>query len=248
MNARSFRTSAALLLLLLILGDNSFPRPSQEMTKLPPAKWARSRNIDLKHVAIDLRFDWAGKYAYGTTAVTFSPFNPTDTITLDAGFLTINSVSAQDGTPLKFAYEGGDANDNLKITLDRVYATGEDVTVKIDYRTNWVNRPDANSLGGTNGKGLRFNEPTSNDPTKMREIWSVGEPESNRYWFPSYDSPNDFRTTELTATVDKKLTVISNGRLAETKDNADGTRTFHWKAERRTPIFSLRLWSASSLT
>ena len=47
----------------------------------------------------------------------------------------------------------------------------------------------------------------------------MGEPESNRYWFPGYDSPNDFRTTELTATVDKNLTVISNGSLVETKDN-----------------------------
>jgi aminopeptidase N len=59
----------------------------------------------------------------------------------------------------------------------------------------------------------------------------MGEPESNRYWFPGYDSPNDFRTTEFTATVDKSLTVISNGSLVETRDNPDGTRTFHWKMD-----------------
>lgn len=180
---------------------------------------------------MDLRFDWAKKQAYGTTAVTLSPFNPTDKITLDAGFLTINSVVTHDGIPLKFEYDGGDKNDNLKLTLDHVYAAGETVTIRIEYRTNWVNQPDPNSLGGTNGKGIRFSEPTSNDPTKMREIWSMGDPESNRYWFPSYDSPNDFRTTELTATVDKKSTVISNGKLVETRDNADGTRTFRWKMD-----------------
>jgi aminopeptidase N len=230
MNSRSYQMLASILL-LFFLSDISFPQQSPEIKNLPPVNQTRSQTIDLKHIEIDLRFDWAKKQAYGTAALTLSPVNPTDKITLDAGFLTINSASTQNGIPLKFEYDGGDKNDNLRITLERVYAAGEAITVKIDYRTNWVNQPDPNSLGGTNGKGIRFTEPTSNDPNKMREIWSMGEPESNRYWFPSYDSPNDFRTTEFTATVDKKLTVISNGRLVETKDNADGTRTFHWKTD-----------------
>ncbi len=202
-----------------------------EKKKLPPVNWTRSRKIDIKHIAIDLRFDWAKKQAYGATAITLAPFDLTGKIMLDAAFFTINSVTSQNGTPLKFEYDGGDKNDNLKVTLDRVYRAGEDVTVKIDYRTNWVNQTDPNTLNGSNGKGIRFFEPTSNDPNRPREIWSMGDPEANRYWFPGYDSPNDFRTTELTATVDKKLTAISNGNLVETKDNVDGTRTFHWKMD-----------------
>lgn len=202
-----------------------------EKKKLPPVNWTRSRKIDIKHVAIDLRFDWAKKQAYGMTAVTLAPFDSTDKIMLDAAFFRINSVTSQSGTPLKFEYDGGDKNDNLKITLDRVYRAGEDVTVKIDYRTNWINMSDPNNLSGSNGKGIRFFEPTSNDTNRPQEIWSMGEPEGNRYWFPGYDSPNDFRTTEFTATVDKKLTAISNGSLVETKNNVDGTRTFHWKTD-----------------
>jgi aminopeptidase N len=202
-----------------------------EKKKLPPVNWTRSRKIDVKHIAIDLRFDWAKKQAYGATAVTLAPIDSTHKITLDAALFTINSVTSQNGTPLKFEYDGSDKNDNLKITLDRVYRAGEDVTVKIDYRTNWVNMPDPNNLNGSNGKGIRFFEPTSNDLNRPREIWSMGEPEANRYWFPGYDSPNDFRTTEFTATVDRKLMAISNGSLIETKDNIDGTRTFHWKMD-----------------
>ena len=202
-----------------------------EKKKLPPVNWTRSRKIDIKHIAIDLRFDWAKKQAYGATAVTLAPIDSTNRITLDAALFTINSVTSQNGMPLKFEYDSSDKNDNLKITLDRVYRAGEDVTVKIDYRTNWVNMPDPNNLNGSNGKGIRFFEPTSNDPNRPREIWSMGEPEANRYWFPGYDSPNDFRTTEFTATVDKKLMAISNGSLVETKDNIDGTRTFHWKMD-----------------
>lgn len=200
-----------------------------EKSKLPLVNWGRARTIDVKHIAIDLRFDWQKKQAYGSAAITLAPLSSTDKISLDAAFFTIHSITSETGRSLKFDYDGGDKNDNLKITLDRVYQAGEDAMVKINYRTNWVNMSDPNNLSGSTGKGIRFFEPTSNDPNRPREIWSMGDPESNRYWFPGYDSLNDFRTTEFTATVDKKLTVISNGSLVGTKDNADGTRTFHWK-------------------
>src|SRR5262249_32364506 len=49
--------------------------------------------------------------------------------------------------------------------------------------------------------------------------------------FPSYDSPNDFRTTEVRATIEKPFFVVSNGKLVETKENKDGTRTFDWKMD-----------------
>lgn len=192
---------------------------------------ARSRNTDIKHIALDLQFDWPKKQAHGTASITLSLFNAADRIMLDAGMLTINSISLQTGKALKFAYDGGDRNDGLQITLDRVYQPGENLIVKIDYHTNWVNAIDPNSLGGNFGKGLRFCEPTGVEPMRRKQLWSVGEPESNRYWFPGYDSPNDLRTTELTATVEKNLTVISNGVLTEPKSNADGTHTFHWRMD-----------------
>ncbi|HLA94312.1 MAG TPA: M1 family aminopeptidase, partial [Pyrinomonadaceae bacterium] len=69
------------------------------------------------------------------------------------------------------------------------------------------------------------------EPNKPKQIWSQGETEFNRYWFPSYDTPNDFRTTELKATVAKPFTVVSNGKLVSTTENTDGTRTFYWKMD-----------------
>lgn len=207
-----------------------------ETKKLPPLNQLRTRRIDVKHIAIDLRFDWQKKQAFGTAAITFSPLNQIDKISLDAAMIKINSISLN-GKNLKFDYVGGDKDDNLKISLDRVYQSNENVTIKIDYHTNWVNEIDPNTLGfgGNTGKGLRFSQPTSNDPIKPREVWSAGEPDSNRYWFPSFDSPNDLRTTEFTATVDKNLIVISNGKLVETKENSDGTKTFRYKTDAPYP-------------
>ncbi len=210
---------------------NPFLQDGETVKKLPPVNWIRSRTIDVKHVAIDLRFDWEKESAYGTTAVTLAPFKDTDKVYLDAAAMTVSSVTLANGTALKFNYDAKKDNDNLEIMLPRAAKRGEDVTVKVEYRTNYVNTADGNTAIGSFGRGLRFIKPTEDEPNKPMQIWSQGETEFNRYWFPSYDSPNDFRTSELKATVDKKFTVVSNGALVETKDNADGTRTFYWKMD-----------------
>jgi aminopeptidase N len=233
------RIFAGAMILLLTASALVLARPLQiplvflqdEHRKLPPVNWIRSRTIDVKHLDIDLRFDWDKEQAYGTTTVTLSPFTDTDIIPLDAAMMTINSVTLEGGGPLKYTYDGKKDNDNLEIRLDRVYKTGEDVKVRIDYRTNYVNKADGDTAIGSFGRGLRFIKPTEDNPNKPRQIWSQGESEFNRYWFPSYDTPNDFRTTDLRATVARPFYVVSNGKLVETKENSDNTRTFHWKMD-----------------
>src|SRR5262249_60082918 len=101
------------------------------------------------------------------------------------------------------------------------------VTVVISYRTN---QPAADKRG-LNGAGLTFIKPRPDDPSRPKQIWTQGEAETNHQWFPSFDHPNDFVTTEILATVEKPLIVISNGALISTKENPDGTRTFDWKID-----------------
>ena len=202
-----------------------------KVKKLPPVNYIRSREVDVKNVSIDLRFDWEKEQAFGNTVVTVTPFRDTQKFSLDAAMMTINSVTLTNGSTLKYIYDGKKTDDNLEINLDRVYKKGEAVSVKIDYRTNYVNTADSETAIGSFGRGLRFIKPTTEEPNKPRQIWSQGETEFNRYWFPSYDSPNDFRTSELRATVEKPYTVVSNGKLLEVKDNGDNTRTFHWKMD-----------------
>ncbi len=210
--------------------QNIFVQQDEKKT-LPPVNWVRSRNIDIKHIDVDLRFDWDKTSAIGTTTILFSPFRDTDKFTLDAAMMTIDSVTLTKGGDLKFKYDGKDGDDNLEIMLDRVYRAGEDISVKIAYKTNYVNAADSEGILGGFGRGLRFIKPTADNPNKPRQIWSQGESEFNRYWFPSYDSPNDFRTTDIRTTVEKPFSVVSNGKLVETKENGDNTRTFHWKMD-----------------
>lgn len=233
------RVATVAILFVFTLPGFAFVRPLNtspfnlfaDTGKLPPVNWIRSRKFDIKHLSIDLHFDWDKEQAMGEETVTFAPFVDSGQFTLDAAYMTINWVKAADGSPLKFTYTGKDDNDNLVITLNRTLKAGEESSVKISYATHYVNEADANSPIGGFGKGLRFIKPGPDDPNKPRQIWSQGETEFNRYWFPSYDTPNDFRTTELRATVAKPFFVVSNGKLESTTENKDGSRTFYWKMD-----------------
>ncbi|MBK7394471.1 MAG: HEAT repeat domain-containing protein [Chloracidobacterium sp.] len=233
------RMFAGMMIVMFVMSAMVQARPMErnvfvqqdEKRKLPPVNWIRSRKIDVKHLDIDLSFDWDKEQAIGSTVVTFAPFADTDTFQLDAALMTIESVTLVGGGALKYTYDGKADNDNLNVTLDRVYRGGEEVKVAVVYKTNYVNNASDSGILGGFGQGLRFIKPTADNPNKPRQIWSQGESEFNRYWFPSYDSPNDFRTTDIRVTVAKPFFVVSNGKLMETKENADSTRTFYWKME-----------------
>ncbi|MGZ8843957.1 MAG: M1 family aminopeptidase, partial [Pyrinomonadaceae bacterium] len=139
--------------------------------------------------------------------------------------MTITSIKLVNGGPLQFEMDA--AKQKLRIALGRPYQPAEELTIAIEYHTNGSQE----KIPGLVGAALRFIKPSPDDPTRPKQIWSQGESEYNHYWFPVYDHPNDFFTSEITATVEKPLTVVSNGKLLETKENKDGTRTFHWKIE-----------------
>ena len=198
-----------------------------EVKKLPATRYIRSRDFDTKHIALDLKFDWSNSQTSGVERFTFAPLkNDFKQLVLDAGAMVFNSVKLADGKDLPFSYD--EKAELLTINFDRAYKYGEDLTVVIDYKTK--GEVVANTLGFGGGGGLKYVKPENPTPSNPRQIWSQGESEYNHYWFPSYDYPNDFRTTELTATVEKPFMVISNGKLVETKDNGN-TTTYHWKMD-----------------
>ncbi len=217
------------LIILSCAAGNIFAQQNgnAEEKKLPPAHYVRSHDYDMRHIALSLKFDWDKEQALGTAAMTLAPLVPNfKTVNLDAGLMIINSVKL-DSKNLTFNYD--EANTLLSINLDRVYTIGEPLTLIVDYHTNGEIVP--NTLGFGGGGGLKFIKPPAGDSHGRRQIWSQGQTDYNRFWFPSYDSPNDFASTELTATVEKPLFVVSNGALVNRHDNGDGTETFHWKMD-----------------
>jgi len=224
-----------ILILLFSLGISGRPAPDYSSAQqtlwqsrpFPPAQYIPDHDFDTRHIALDLRFDWDKEEAIATETFIFSPLvRDLRLLQLDAASMSFSSVKLPNGTALK--YEFDEKAQKLRITLDRPYQLKEVVTVVIAYHTR---QPPKGMRSINGGGGLTFIKPTADDPRRPKQIWSQGESEYNHYWFPCFDHPNDFFTSEVSATVPKPLSVVSNGKLVETKENADGTRTFHWKIE-----------------
>jgi aminopeptidase N len=200
-----------------------------------------ARPFDVTHVDLDLRVDWAGSALEGTATITAVPLRTTRTLLLDAYRLQIARVTSSDGRPLAFVLDSADRDDALRIALDRQHAVRDTIRVQIAYRTGWVNHADPNALGGSTGRGVRFFQPTTTEPVKRRQLWTTGEPRGNRTWFPSYDRPDDLRTSRIRVTVATPLMAVANGTKTEERRNADGTRTFEWRLDMPHPNHSTAL-------
>src|SRR6478672_9117430 len=198
----------------------------------PQTRYIPDHDFDTRHIALDLRFDWVKEQLLGRETLVFAPLIPNlQTIKLDAANITPTAIklgrkSSSETPSLQFVTDA--ANEKVTVTLDRTYQPADELTLIIDYHTNGPQDPSRQGLVGV---GLKFLKPGPDDPSRPKQIWSQGESEYNHYWFLCYDHPNDFFTSELTATVEKPLSVISNGKLVETIDNQNGTRTFHWKID-----------------
>lgn len=238
MNHHLFRRelSALSLIVLMAFAQTSFGRPAPVFDKLlqtpqqsrpfPPTQYIPDHDFDTRHVALDIRFDWEREQLIGVETMVFKPLvTNLKSIELDAADMTITSIKLVNGGPLQFEVDA--AKQKLRIALGQLYQPADELTIAIEYHTDG----SQDKIPGLVGAALRFIKPTPDDPTRPKQIWSQGESEYNHYWFPVYDHPNDFFTSEITATVEKPLTVVSNGTLLETKENRDGTRTFHWKIE-----------------
>lgn len=209
------------------------PQTQQQPSPTPPTKYIRGHDFDTRHIKLDLRFDWQNERVSGTASITLSPLLAgLSRIELDAANMTFSSVRLDSGKPLKFQTDA--PQERLRVELDRAYQPSDVLTILLDYQTDGV---AANPAGGAPRRGVTFVKPTPDDPNKPRQIWSQGQPEYSHHWFPCHDHPNDFATTEVTATTEKPAVVISNGRLSETTDNRDGTRTFHWKMEQPHAVY-----------
>jgi aminopeptidase N len=182
-----------------------------------PRQTGRIRQADIKHIKAELFLDAKKKELHGTVTHTLTPLHPyLSTLDLDMGQkLKVSKITAgPHSAPCKFTVKG----EKLSITLDKPYGPGDTIDLAITYSGN----PES---------GLHFVEADPAYPERPLSIWTQGEAEDNHHWLPCYDYPNDRVTTEMIITVARPLSVVSNGALVSTKENADGTRTFHWKMD-----------------
>ena len=181
-----------------------------------PEHYPRDRTFHLRHVRLDVALDLQEAEVRGTASLTLSPLNDgLREIELDAERMHVRKVTDGDGKALVFEYGG----DKLKVRLGRAFKAGAEFGLRIAYDA----RPK---------KGMFFVRPTKAYPKHPWMVWTQGEQEDNRAWFPSYDAPNQKMTSEVVVTVTEKHYAVSNGRLLKERHDARRrTRTYHWLQE-----------------
>lgn len=181
---------------------------------LPGAKphYAPDLPFRLEHIALDVQVDPIQKTLKGNVQYRLKTLAPEQKrICLDQVGLKIESVKIS-GKNVAFTTEGN----KLWVELIQSPSTDQIIELGIHYGVNDPRR------------GLYFTGPDEFYPKKPNQVWSQGQDEDNRFWFPSFDYPNQKATSEVKATVPRGYTAISNGALLSKKEDVQGS-VFHYK-------------------
>jgi aminopeptidase N len=213
------RSRSARLFVSLLLALAALPGLAEREPFAPegtPPRYMPARQYDLQHLKLDLAFDWDAKSVEGTATQTLTPLLPgLDALVFHAAGLEVRQVRVN-GAERPFSLDP--QAQTLTVKLDHPYGPAEKIEAAIDYSAH----PQA---------GLYFVGPDKAYPAKPRQIYSQGESDLNRHWFPVWDYPNDRATTELIVTVKPPLQAVSNGKLVEVTDRPDGRKTWHWSMD-----------------
>ena len=193
--------------------------------ELPGAKphYNPDRPGQVDHIFLDLILDIPNQSFQGTCTTTITPVRPgIQQLTMDAVDLTIESVLV-DGVSQNFDYDG----EQIEIRLQQATTT-EAVKVAIAYS---VDHPQ---------RGLYFIAPTEYYPDKPTQVWTQGEDEDSRFWFPCFDYPGQLATSEIRVQIPAGFKAVSNGELINT-EKADDGEIYHWSQQQVHPTYLMTL-------
>ncbi|MCY7393556.1 MAG: M1 family metallopeptidase, partial [Leptolyngbyaceae cyanobacterium CAN_BIN12] len=202
------------------------PDNGHQSFELPGAKphYNPDRPGQVEHIFLDLTLDIPNQSYEGTCSIQIKPVRSgIDRFTFDAVNLIISAVTVAE-TPQKFDYDG----EQLQVQLTEPTETGKALNVAIAYR---VEKPQ---------RGLYFIAPDKHYPNKPVQVWTQGEDEDSRFWFPCFDYPGQLATSEIRVQVPKNLIAISNGELVETQEGKD-FKIFHWQQKQVHPTYLMTL-------
>jgi aminopeptidase N len=174
--------------------------------------FARSRDYDLQHSKIALKFDVQKKQVIGDVTHSLAILRDgTTKIWFDSVGLDIHAVSVNK-VPAKFET----TEERLIVRLPGAAKVGEKFEVEIKY-------------DGKPTKGMYFILPDQDYPDRPKQIWTQGESEDTRNYLPTYDEPNDRLTTETILTVPASWVTVANGKLMGVAEAGNGMKTWTWK-------------------
>lgn len=194
--------------------------------ELPGARphYNPDRPGQVEHIFLDLNLDIPNQSYHGSCSIRLLPIrNGIERLTLDAVNLNIQSVQVNEVSQ-NFDYDG----EQLVIKLEQPTKVGQHLLIAIAYS---VEKPQ---------RGIYFIQPDKNYPHKPTQVWTQGEDEDSRFWFPCFDYPGQLSTSEIRVRVPKNLVAISNGELINTTEDGK-EKIYHWLQQQIHPTYLMTL-------
>lgn len=198
---------------------------SRKPFELPGAKphYNPDRPGQVDRIVLDLALDIPNRRLSGTCTITLTPVRPgIDRLTLNAEDLDIETVQI-DQVNQPFHYDGK----TLQVQLLQPTST-DAIDLAITYS---VDKPQ---------RGIYFIAPEEHYPDKPTQVWTQGEDEDSRFWFPCFDYPGQLAQTEIRVRVPKQYLAISNGELVNTEEVGD-EKIYHWSQAQVHPTYLMTL-------
>ena len=169
-----------------------------------PTRYGRGHSFLITHLRLEIDPDFdrksiSGKALFKITAAG-SPISKVefDAVDMDFSSIRIDGREASFETKLQ----------SVEVSLGEDVSSGDTVHVELDYSV-------------TPKRGLYFRGPNEKFPERFTHLFTQGQPEDSKFWFPCYDYPNMRFTTEILVRAPARMTAISNGRLVSVKDEGE---------------------------
>ncbi len=190
-----------------------------ELAVQPPAH----HDYDMQHLSLEIHPNFAERSLQVVEHLSIRAVDAhLRSVWLDSDGPQIDTIQDSQGQALRFEQKPA----QLVIELTRELQPGESDTVEIRYHV-------------TPHGGLAFVAADIAHPNVATSLWAAGEPDSNHYWLPIYDHPDDKLTADFTVVAPPGDWAIANGRLAGTRRLSDGSTEIRWTQEE--PISSYLL-------
>jgi aminopeptidase N len=202
-----------------------FDTEEKKTFELPGAKphYNPDRPGQVDHIFLDLILDIPNQSFSGTCQIALTPVRKgINQLTLDAVDLEIESLLI-DNVSQPFDYDGETITINLLQPT-----TDKQIKLAIAYAKQQPQR------------GLYFIVPNEHYPDKATQVWTQGEDEDSRFWFPCFDYPGQLATSEIKVKVKKPYIAVSNGELIATEETGEFV-TYHWLQKQIHPTYLMTL-------
>lgn len=199
-------------------GHKSFQLPGSRPHYNP------DRPGQVEHISLDLTLDLPNQSFSGSCTIRLNPVrSEIASFTLDAVNLNIHSVTI-DRHAHEFNYDG----EALHIPVKTAIVAGTPIEIAIAYS---VEKPQ---------RGLYFIQPDEYYPDKPTQVWTQGEDEDSRFWFPCFDYPGQLATSAIRVQVPQDFIAISNGELVEQTAFGED-KVYQWYQKEIHPTYLMTL-------